>query len=193
MEEINIVQLIETSPITKLSCVYNNRFINKLKVNFINFEQRLFVSNFYCYLNYDKNNDFIINLDNIWEWLGFKQKVDCKRLLEKNFIINTDYKYLDNVNLLFALDESKANLFKNNQGGHNKQTILLTIKCFKSLCLKSRTSNANKIHDYYLKMEEILCQIIEEETDELRLQLKQKDEIILEVKKTIRISKTKSS
>jgi hypothetical protein len=35
-------------------------------------------------------------------------------------------------------------------GGHNKQTILLTIKCFKSLCLKAQTKKAGEIHEYYM-------------------------------------------
>ena len=37
-------------------------------------QQKLFVSSFYCYLNYDKNKDFVIDLDNVWKWLGFSNK-----------------------------------------------------------------------------------------------------------------------
>jgi len=33
-------------------------------------------------------------LDNIWQWLGFNQKVKGKQLLEKQFIINKDYQML---------------------------------------------------------------------------------------------------
>lgn len=54
----------------------------------------MFLSSFYCYLKYHSTNDFIIDLDNVWHWLGFGQKVNAKRVLEKNFIINTDYKLL---------------------------------------------------------------------------------------------------
>jgi phage anti-repressor protein len=64
------------------------------------------------------------------------------------------------------------------KSGQNKKTILLTIKCFKSLCLKAQTKKSNEIHEYYMKMEEILQQIIEEETDELRLQLQEKEKKI---------------
>ena len=85
----------------------------------------------------------------------------------------------------------KQNSTKNikQNGGHNKQTILLTIKCFKSLCLKAQTKKAGEIHEYYMKMEEVLHQIVEEETDELRLQLEQKENIILENNITIKNSK----
>ena len=85
MQELNIVELIEKNPIAKLSNSYNSKLLNKLQQNFTGFEQQLFVSSFYCYLNYDKNIDFCVDLDEVWEWLGFKQKIDAKRLLEKIF------------------------------------------------------------------------------------------------------------
>uniref|UniRef100_A0A6C0I9C4 MSV199 domain-containing protein n=1 Tax=viral metagenome TaxID=1070528 RepID=A0A6C0I9C4_9ZZZZ len=189
MQELNIVELIEKNPISKLSKAYNNKLINKIKDNFTDFESQLFVSSFYCYLNYDKNIDFVVDLDNIWKWLGFSQKIRAKECLEKYFKLDIDYKNLafsdgkassNNENLAHATSEASSNDEK--WGGHNKQTILLTIKCFKSLCLKAQTKKAGEIHEYYMKMEEVLHQIVEEETDELRLQLEQKENIILEIK-----------
>ena len=177
MQELNIVDLIEKNPITKLSRTYNNKLLNKIKLNFSSFEQQLFVSSFYCYLNYDKNFDFVVDLDNVWKWLGFNQKYNAKYLLEKNFKIDVDYKNL-------APELSGASLEKEKHGGQNKQTILLTIKCFKSLCLKAQTKKASEIHEYYMKLEETLHEIVEEETNELKLQLEQKDNIILEIKQT---------
>ena len=175
MQELNIVELIEKNPISKLSNVYNNKLISKIQENFTGFEQQLFVSSFYCYLNYDKNLDFVVDLDNVWKWLGFSQKIDSKRLLEKYFKLDIDYKTaLGKTKAVFEQETIKQN------GGHNKQTIMLTIKCFKALCLKAQTSKASEIHEYYMKMEEVLHQIVEEETDELRLQLEKKENIILE-------------
>ena len=43
-----------------------------------------------------------------------------------------------------------------------KQTIMLNIKCFKSLCLKAQTKKASEIHEYYMKLEETLHEIVEE-------------------------------
>jgi hypothetical protein len=200
MQELNIVELIEKNPITKLSNKYNSKLLNKIKDNFTGFEQQLFISSFYCYLNYDKNVDFVVDLDNVWKWLGFSQKINAIRTLEKYFKLDIDYK-----NLAFvitkavseeetnksALSSSKAVLAKQN-GGQNKQTILLTIKCFKSLCLKAQTKKASEIHEYYMKLEEVLHEIVEEETDELRLQLEQKDTTILEIKQTSNKEKQKA-
>jgi hypothetical protein len=67
-----------------------------------------------------------------------------------------------------------------SHGGHNKQIIMLTVRCFKSLCLKAQTKKASEIHEYYMKMEEVLHQVVEEETDELKQQLEQKNAVIQE-------------
>ena len=48
-------------------------------------EQQLFIASFYSYLNYHKTDDYIVDLDNIWKWLGFNQKFNAIRILEKNF------------------------------------------------------------------------------------------------------------
>ena len=65
MNQIDIVHLIENNPITKLSGNYHNKLITKIKDKFNDNQQQIFVSSFYCYLNYDKKNDFIVDLDNI--------------------------------------------------------------------------------------------------------------------------------
>jgi hypothetical protein len=180
MQDLNIIELIEKNPITKLSNTYNNKLLNKIKEKFTGFEQQLFIGSFYCYLNYDKNMDFVVNLDDIWKWLGFTQKVSAIRVLEKNFNLDIDYKKLAFPNCKAVLEISDK-----QNGGQNKQTILLTIKCFKSLCLKAQTKKASEIHEYYMKLEETLHEIVEEETNELKIQLEQKDNIILEKEITI--------
>jgi len=65
MAQLNIVELIESNPITKLSDTYNDKLLTKIKSAFSDKEQQLFVSSFYCYLNYDKN-EFVVNLDHVW-------------------------------------------------------------------------------------------------------------------------------
>ena len=88
---VDIVNLIESNPITKFSGDYQSKLVEKVKKNFTNYEQQLFLSSFYCYLKYDTKKDFIIDLDNVWKWLGFSQKVNAKLLLEKQFKIEIDY------------------------------------------------------------------------------------------------------
>jgi hypothetical protein len=178
MQELNIIDLIEKNPITKLSNTYNNKLLKKIQQNFTENEQHLFVSSFYCYLNYDKNIDFVVDLDDIWRWLGFNQKVKALSLLEKHFTNNMDYKF----DLQFGKTDLETVIKQN--GGQNIKKYFLTIKCFKSLCLKAQTKKASDIHEYYMKLEETLHEIVEEETNELKLQLEQKDNIIMEIKQT---------
>jgi len=159
---LNIVNLIEDNHITKLSSNYNSVLINKIKEHFTETQQQLFVSSFYCYLNYSQTTDFVIDLDNVWQWLGYNQKYAAKRTLEKFFIVNKDYKCL-----LPQSGEQK----NEGRGGHNKEIIMLNIKTFKLFCIKSETKKAEEIHEYFVKLEDFLQQVVQEENDELKLQL----------------------
>ena len=170
-QSINIVKLIEENPSTKLSKTYQGKLLNKLKESFSTEEQQLFISSFYCYLNF-RSDDFIVDLDNIWEWLGFSRKSDAKKLLEKKFKLESDYK--------IVLRQSP----QNSSNGRPTEKIMLNIKTFKKMCLKANTSKANEIHEYYIKLEETLHELIDEESNELRLQLEEKD-LILEEQEAI--------
>lgn len=74
MAALNIVELIEKNPVTKLTENYKGRLLTKVKECFTDEEQQMFVASFYCYLNYDSKKDFVIDLDNVWNWMGFSQK-----------------------------------------------------------------------------------------------------------------------
>jgi hypothetical protein len=131
---LNIVNLIESNPITKLSNTYNSRLLMKIKENFDESQQQLFISSFYCYLNYHPTADFVIDLDNIWMWLGFAQKIHAKLSLEKKFTVEKDYKIL-------LCHQTKQE--KGQHGGHNKDIIMLTVQTFKLFCIKAGTKKAN--------------------------------------------------
>jgi phage anti-repressor protein len=166
MTNLNIVELIEKNPITKLTNDNHNKLLTKIRSNFTSNDQQTFLASFYCYLNYNSKNDFVIDLDNVWKWLGFNQKYNAKRVLEKHFIIDIDYK-----NLLLRSEEQDSD--EKKHGGHNKETFMLTISAFKRFCLKAGTTKADQIHEYYIKLEETLHEVINEESNELKLQLEQ--------------------
>lgn len=137
---VDIVNLIENNPITKFSGDYQSKLVEKVKNTFTNYEQQLFLSSFYCYLKYDSKTDFIIDLDDVWKWLDFNQKVKAKILLENHFILNKDY------------TKSLSQLGKQapqTKGGHNKETFMLNIETFKKFCLKACTKKADEVHEYY--------------------------------------------
>lgn len=158
----NVVDFIESNPIAKLSGTYNNRLLSKIKENFSETQQQLFISSFYTYLNYHPTNDFIIDLDNVWQWLGFSTKQKGRLLLEKHFKIHLDYKILLN---------QQVKQDRTRHGGHNKDTIMLNIKTFKLFCIKAGTKKADEIHEYFVKLEELIHETIQEECIELKQQL----------------------
>jgi MSV199 domain len=223
MEQINIIQLVEKNPITRLSKEYENSLVNKVKDRFSDTQQQMFLASFYCYLNYDSKKDFIINFDDVWKWTGFSRKDPAKRLLEKYFTPEIDFKIVflrleenndeaENKTQKPAPptcgagfeDENKvkksapptcgAKIETDNQGekpapptsvadqnikneknlggaGLNKENIFLNIITFKKFCIKANTKKADEIHDYYIKLEELLQETINEQTNELRYQL----------------------
>jgi len=190
METLNIVKLIEKNSITRLSKDYENRLINKIKDNFDNNQQQLFVASFYCFLNYDANKDFVIDFDNVWKWLGFSRKDPAKRLLEKHFIIDIDYQVENNYPPIGGkVENNNKNTFPEVAGkvkiGRPVENVKLTVNAFKKFCLKSGTTKADEIHDYYIKLEQMLQETINEETDELRKQLENTNKTLENTNKTL--------
>jgi hypothetical protein len=104
----------------------------------------------------------VIDLDDVWRWLGFSTKQKARMLLEKYFVVEKDYKILLNLNDKQTVDR---------HGGHNKHTILLNVQTFKLFCIKADTKKAQEIHEYFIKLEELMQTIVQEESDELKLQL----------------------
>ena len=159
-KSIDIIRLIEKSPAHRLTKSYQYRLINKMKNVFTSEEQQLFVGNFYCYLNHNPD-EFIIDLDDIWKWIGFSNKHKAKELLCKHFIIDVDFMSIP------------GNTSKNNKGGRPSESITMTVKTFKRLCMRASTRKAGEIHECYIKLEQILDETINEESNELRNQLEE--------------------
>jgi hypothetical protein len=73
-------------------------------------------------------NDFVIDLDTVWKWLGFSSKFNAKRLLENNFAIDKDY-------IRTLLIKEKQTTY--TKGGQNREIFMLSIEFFKKFCLKA--------------------------------------------------------
>jgi len=116
--------------------------LDKVIREFTSDEEKIFIEHFRIYLKYGYNSEqFVMNFDDIWEFLGFKQKIHAKRLLINKFKLNEDY-----------ISESDKN---------DNETIMLKISTFKSLCMKANTEKAERIREYYVKFEKISIQYIE--------------------------------
>ncbi len=163
-ERLDIVNLIENNPLEKLSNDYQTKLLDRIKETFSDSDQQLFIASFYCYLKYDCKTDFIIDMDDVWKWLGFSRKDHCKRVIEKHFTTGIDYK-----TTLPNLGERK------NEGGFNKEKTLMNVETFKSLCLLANTERSKSVRKYYYKLEQLLHGLLEEQANELQRQIEEKD------------------
>jgi hypothetical protein len=123
-------------------------------------EQIQFVKNFQIYLEYgDNDTAFIINLDDIWKWIGFSRKDNAKSFLIKKFQEKNNYIYN---NRFLPSQDPINNISRDNE------IILLNVSTFKKFCMKASTKRADEICDYYLKMEKIMNQYTKEKLNELQ-------------------------
>ena len=152
------MNLIESNPIARFNQSYHSKLFDKLNTKFSNDDEKIFLSNFYCYLKYNKFNDFVIDLDNIWKYIGFRNKASAKKLLQNSFIIEKDYKIL------------RLNI-------HEKEKIMLNIQSFKKLWKKG-----DEIYYYFSNLEEVFYEILLEENIELRAELQKKSEELNELR-----------
>ena len=175
-ESVNIVQLIENNPLSYLSDEYQIELLEEIKKDFTNDEQKIFLTSFFCYLNY-KPNDFVIKLRDIWKWLGYGRLNECNRKLTNNFKLNKDYVLAEG----FVQIGTKPNLGENgkNVGGRPKKETYISVNTFKRLCLLSGTKKSREIHEYYIKLEEKNMEIIQKQMFEMKKQLANKDQEIL--------------
>ena len=175
MESFDVVDLIENNPITRLSSTYQNKLLTKIKAKFTETEQQLFVASFYGFLNYDTTTDFVIDLDDVWKWLDFSTKQKSKLLLEAHFVKDKDY---------ITLINQPGKQSDHTRGGHNKEIIMLNVATFKRFCLKAGTKKADEIHEYYIKLEGLLHDVVQDESAELKTQLEQKTILLDKSEKT---------
>lgn len=150
--------IIRDNPIKRLSYSSNEKLIQKIKKNFLGDEKENFICLFYVYLNFDENLDFVIDLENVWKWLDFNQKIKSKIILEKFFVNEVDYKY-------------------------DGEMILMTLHTFKNFCIKINSQKSIMTYNLLALLQYLLNETIEEEkqnvigreyTDEMNIEQKEK-------------------
>ena len=100
-----------------------------------------FIDDFFSLYDVDNINSFIINLDKISEWLNTK-KGDLKETLTNSYKLNIDY----------IINKSSTN----GKKGAPKENILLSVRCFKLLCMQSRTKKSIEVREYFYLLEELI-------------------------------------
>jgi phage anti-repressor protein len=100
-----------------------------------------FIDDFFGLYELNNKDDFIINLENISKWLNAR-KDHLKETLINSYQLNIDY----------IINKTKSN----GKKGAPIENILLTVKCFKLLCMQSRTKKAVEVREYFYSLEELI-------------------------------------
>jgi phage anti-repressor protein len=153
---------------------FKSRMVEELTKEFSTKEQQWFIANLYMYLNYHPTDEFPINLDDAWKIIGFKNKGNAKKKLETNFILDEDY--------TIALLQTQK---RKNEGGHNKETVMLNMDTFKNLCMISNTPEGKQIRKYYIKLENVYNKVIQQDHKDYQKQLESTQKLLSEKEEMI--------
>lgn len=138
--------------ITHQTHAIDSELANLLQQEFSNEDQKQFVMNFQLYLIYGNDpTRFVVDLDNVWEWIGFSKKDKAKDVLKRNFEKDIDY----------VVQSLLPHIRDHSFGGHNKETILMNVNTFKGLTMISNTEKGKQVRLYYSKMESIFFKYLE--------------------------------
>jgi anti-repressor protein len=103
----------------------------------------------------DSNDPFPINVELLIKLNVYTRKQQIKDKLIQHFILDTDYQYKNSCLQQIVSKNSKA-----MQAGKNKENIMLTTDCFKSLCMLALSESGKKFQRYYLNLEKIFKRYI---------------------------------
>ena len=164
-DTIDFIALIKSSNTLSDEC--NVNLITEIKKTFTEEQQQWYIANLYMYINYHPTNDYPINLESIFSMIGFANKGNAMKTIKSNFTKDEDYKV--------ALVHTEK---RKNEGGTNKEDIMLNIDTFKSLCMLAKTDKGKEIRKYYLKLENINNKIVHSEINRQKLEHQKEKEII---------------
>lgn len=105
--------------------------------NTLEFSQQLALS------LYESTEEFPVDLDEAYQWLGYSRKDAAKRKLVNNFIEGIDYVSHRPVEVL------------SDKGSGVKEQIKLTTGCFKELGMLAGTEKGKQVRQYFLQCEKL--------------------------------------
>ena len=129
----------------------------------------------FMFIQSDENNKFPINIDKLVELKIYDRKDNAKKKLTNYFVEDTDYKVILIAPILTGAIKNSPLTSQNKtvvkkRGGQNKEEILITVDCFKSLCMLPNNTMGKKVREYYLFVERVLKSLIERSFKELEIQ-----------------------
>ena len=89
--------------------------------------------------------DFPVDLDDAWQWIGWPKKQHAKDVLLNNFLEGMDF---------------LRKGVKSPSGGRPSEWIVLTVDCFKSLGMMAGTVKGRQVRRYFLECESRLKELL---------------------------------
>jgi anti-repressor protein len=115
------------------------------KTKIINLEQNMSPLNFNlstASFLLDSSEQFPVDFDRAWQWLGYSRKSDCLEFLKNNFVVNRD----------FAATAAKLH---SSKGGRPSTEYYLTVECFKMIGMMAGTEQGKQVRLYFLECEKV--------------------------------------
>lgn len=98
---------------------------------------------------YESTEEFPVDLEEAYLWLGYARKDSAKRKLVNNFIEDLDYQLHRSVETISGNDSS------------NKEKVKLTVNCFKEMGMLAGTEQGKKVRKYFLECEKVAKKVTE--------------------------------
>lgn len=144
-------------------------FLEYVKDRFNTEEEQIFLHHFVVYVQHgNDDDDHVIDLDDVIDWIGFSRKDAGKRTLTRNFIVGTDY-VINTKKSFHPSGEEKKN-------AHAKEKILLNIDTFKELCMIADTDKGKTTRRYYIKLEKYFMKFQVEKNNKIGQELQEEYE-----------------
>lgn len=90
-------------------------------------------------LNTHSDKEFFIDLDSVWEWVGYARKDNALKALKRQNIDGLD----------FSAERRSV-----GQLGQSYETkYFLSLDCFKDFCMKSPTAKGREVRGYFIEAE----------------------------------------
>lgn len=96
----------------------------------------------------DSSNQFPVDFDEAWQWIGYAKKQNAKSKLTRNFELNIDY----------TLTQVRESL--DTGGSYQYEQIKITVACFKDLGMMAGTEKGKQIRAYFRECERTVKEVI---------------------------------
>jgi phage anti-repressor protein len=95
-------------------------------------------------------DDFPVDFDQAWQWVGYSRKDHALEALERNFEKGVDFD-----------SRLKGNQTKGRGGDRKTIDYYLTADCFKAFCMMAGTEKGKEVRKYYLELEKKYKSVVE--------------------------------